>query len=193
MHISYDEGIQIIRAFLVYATKHPVEDTQDFTRQWVPAPHWVKLDTVIIPDTYLASAATAVTAQLGPNGIARVGGEQWWQWRGPAGELKAEWIEMRRDFNDRQQGTRKCNRIMLYIHGGAYFFGSIDTHRYQIQRHARKLKARVFAPEYRLSPQFPFPCSLQDSLAAYLFLLNTYDPKEIIFAGDSAGGGMVLS
>lgn len=34
---------------------------------------------------------------------------------------------------------------MLYVHGGAYFFGSLETHRYQMQRHARKLKARVFA------------------------------------------------
>lgn len=47
--------------------------------------------------------------------------------------------------------------------------------------------------EYRLAPQFPFPCALQDCLAAYLFLLNEHDPTEIIFAGDSAGGGMVLS
>jgi acetyl esterase/lipase len=34
---------------------------------------------------------------------------------------------------------------MLYFHGGAFYFGSVDTHRYQLQRHARKLKARVFA------------------------------------------------
>lgn len=40
--------------------------------------------------------------------------------------------------------------------GGAYFFSSLDTHRYQIQRHARKAGARAFAPAYRLSPQYPF-------------------------------------
>lgn len=82
---------------------------------------------------------------------------------------------------------------MMYIHGGAYFFGSVDTHRYMMQRHARKLKGRVFAPEYRLAPQFPFPCALQDCLASYLWLLKSYDSKEIIIAGDSAGGGMALS
>lgn len=82
---------------------------------------------------------------------------------------------------------------MLYVHGGAYFFGSVDEHRYQMQRHARKLKARVFAPRYRLAPQFPFPCGLQDCVAAYLYLLSVQDPSTIVLAGDSAGGGMVIS
>ena len=82
---------------------------------------------------------------------------------------------------------------MLYVHGGAYFFGSVDEHRYQMQRHARKLRARVLAPRYRLSPQFPFPCGLHDCLATYLYLLKSQDPSTIVLAGDSAGGGMVLS
>lgn len=100
---------------------------------------------------------------------------------------------MRSDFNRRQREGKKCRRIMLYVHGGAYFFGSVDEHRYQLQRHARKLQARVFAPRYRLAPQFPFPCGMLDCLAAYIFLLTIHDPTEIIFAGDSAGGGMILS
>ena len=63
-------------------------------------------------------------------------------------------------------------RTMLYIHGGAYYFGSINTHRYQLWRHARKMGGRVFALRYRLSPQYPFPCALHDALAAYLFLIR---------------------
>jgi acetyl esterase/lipase len=81
----------------------------------------------------------------------------------------------------------------------------------RVQRHARKLKARAFAPRYRLAPQHPFrkfifrccreyvlkifvlACGLQDILSAYLFLLEEYDPKTILFAGDSAGGGMISS
>ena len=59
--------------------------------------------------------------------------------------LKAEWIEMRKDYVSRKRTGDKGKRAMLYVHGGAYFFGSVDEHRYQIQRHARKLKARVFA------------------------------------------------
>lgn len=151
---------------------------------------------VPIATHFLSSAADAINAQLGPKGIEKVGGKDWWQWRGPAADLKGEWIEMRRDYNERKQTIGEhpsSKRIMLYIHGGAYYFGSLETHRYQMQRHARKLKGRVFAPQYRLAPQFPFPCGLQDCLAAYLFLLSHHKPNEIIFAGDSAGGGLALS
>lgn len=59
--------------------------------------------------------------------------------------MKAEWIEMRVDYNVREASKTPGRRVMLYVHGGAYFFGSVDEHRYQMQRHARKLKARVFA------------------------------------------------
>ena len=107
--------------------------------------------------------------------------------------MNAEWIEMRTDYNERKRKDANGKRVMLYVHGGAYFFGSVDEHRYQMQRHARKLKARVLAPRYRLAPQFPFPCGLLDCLATYLYLLTVQDPTEIILAGDSAGGGMVVS
>ena len=85
-------------------------------------------------------------------------------------------------------------RTLFYVHGGAYFFSSVATERYQIQRHARKLNCRAFAPRYRLAPQFPFPCAVLDVLAAYVYLLDTccIPASEILIAGDSAGGGLVL-
>ncbi|KAB8268957.1 hypothetical protein BDV30DRAFT_251785 [Aspergillus minisclerotigenes] len=207
VHIEYDEGVRIFREFLAYSAKHSVEDLQSFTSQRVPSPHWVRTETVTIPTQYLSSAATALIDQLGPKGLSQVGGKEWWQWRGPVDELQGEWVEMRSDYNERTRARKihgihpSQKRIMFYIHGGAYYFGSLETHRYQMQRHARKLKGRVFAralstfvvAAYRLAPQFPFPCSLQDCLAAYLFLLKEHKPEEIIFAGDSAGGGMALS
>ena len=153
----------------------------------------MRTEPVTIPDEFLSSAASGVSKQLGPKGIVRVGGEEWWQWRGPAEGLKGEWVEMRNHYNQTKKANQRSNRIMLYLHGGAYFFGSVDTHRYMLQRHARKLKGRVFAPDYRLAPQFPFPCGLQDALASYLWLLTMHDPTEIILAGDSAGGGLALS
>ena len=146
-----------------------------------------------IPSKHITDAADVLIKQLGHHGINRVGGTKWWQWRRKGAELKADWIEMRGDYNARKKENDKGRRIMLYVHGGAYFFGSVDEHRYQLQRHARKLRARVFAPRYRLAPQFPFPCGLQDCMAAYMYLLTVQDPSEIILAGDSAGGGMVVS
>ena len=52
---------------------------------------------------------------------------------------------MRSDYAKRKEYRQKGKRVMLYVHGGAYFFGSVDEHRYQMQRHARKLNARVLA------------------------------------------------
>ncbi|CAG8971446.1 hypothetical protein HYALB_00002029 [Hymenoscyphus albidus] len=195
-HISYHEGLELIRKFLLYASHHPVEDLQRFTGQWVPHPAWVKVDEVKIPEEYIERSAEAIQEQLGPRGIQKVGGKTWWQWRRPGTELEAEWIEMRSDYNERKRTNGKSKRIVLYVHGGAYFFGSVDEHRFIMQRIGRKLQARVLArvARYRLAPQFPFPCGLHDCLAVYLFLLSDgQDPSTIILAGDSAGGGMVLS
>ncbi|KAI1325025.1 hypothetical protein F5Y16DRAFT_411634 [Xylariaceae sp. FL0255] len=192
-HLSYDEGLHLIRSFLAFASQHTVEELQAFTAQWVPHPQWVKVEEVAIPQVVIEAAANELQLQLGAEGLKLVGGEKWWQWRRPGSQLKAEWIEMKADYNQRRKSGDPGNRVMLYVHGGAYFFGSVDEHRYQMQRHARKLKARVLAPRYRLSPQFPFPCGLHDCLATYLYLLETQDPSTIILAGDSAGGGMVLS
>ncbi|GME56178.1 Alpha/beta hydrolase fold-3 [Neofusicoccum parvum] len=193
-HLGYHEGLQLVREFLHYAAEHTVDEVQAFTQQWVPVPAWVKTDDVTISTDKLTQAAELLQAQLGPDGIELVGGKTWWQWRRDNAELKAEWIEMRKDYNERKDNKDELgSRIMLYIHGGAYYFGSVDEHRYQMQRHARKLKARIFAPRYRLAPQFPFPCGLQDAIAAYLHLLEKHDPSTIVVAGDSAGGGMVLS
>ena len=170
-----------------------MEELQAFTAQWVPNPRWVRCKEVVIPQNQITKAADLLIAQLGEKGVDMVGGKLWWQWRKDDTKLQAEWIEMRSHYNDRKKNDKSCKRVMLYIHGGAYFFGSVDEHRYQLQRHARKLQARVLAPRYRLAPQFPFPCGLHDCISAYMYLLTIQHPSTIILAGDSAGGGMVLS
>jgi acetyl esterase/lipase len=192
-HISYHEGLRLIRQFLDYSSKHTVEDLQSFTGQWVPSPAWVRINDAEVAPKFLDRAAQLVLDQLGQRGCEMVGGKTWWQWRRPEQPLRAEWIEMKKEYHERKRTGEKCERVILYVHGGAYYFGSVDEHRYQMQRHARKLRARVLSPRYRLAPQFPFPCGLYDCLATYYYLLEHFDPTQIIFAGDSAGGGMVLS
>ncbi|CAE6373167.1 unnamed protein product [Rhizoctonia solani] len=112
-------------------------------------------------------------------------------------------------FSDPAQGEEEAHyepemddmRCMLYIHGGGYYFGSVDQQRFCVQRYARKMGGRVFAVNYRLAPQYPFPCALQDCLAAYLYLIRPppgaehlpVPPNMVIIAGDSAGGGMTLA
>ncbi|KAK5169595.1 uncharacterized protein LTR77_005572 [Saxophila tyrrhenica] len=192
-HISYHEGLRLIRQFLDYSSKHSIEDLQSFTAQWVPAPHWVRINDAEVAPKFLERAARLIHAQLGTRGLAKIGGKTWWQWRRPDAPLRAEWIEMKKEYHERKRTGDKCERVILYVHGGAYYFGSVDEHRYQMQRHARKLRARVLAPRYRLAPQFPFPCGLYDCLATYFYLLEHFEPNQILFAGDSAGGGMVLA
>lgn len=85
-------------------------------------------------------------------------------------------------------------RAMLYFHGGAYCVGSPATHRAITSRLARNLAAEVYAVDYRLAPEFPFPAAVDDALESYRYLLEQgWKPQQISLAGDSAGGGLALA
>jgi acetyl esterase/lipase len=79
---------------------------------------------------------------------------------------------------------------ILYLHGGGYCIGSPATHRAVTARLARSAGLPVFAADYRLAPEHPFPAALDDALAAYRSLA---DMGPVIVAGDSAGGGLALA
>jgi len=83
---------------------------------------------------------------------------------------------------------------ILYLHGGAYLFGSVDEYRDFLVRVAGACRANAIAVEYRLAPEHPFPAALEDALAAYRALLDSgVDPARLVVAGDSAGGGLTTS
>ncbi len=83
---------------------------------------------------------------------------------------------------------------LLYLHGGAYIFGSMRSHGELISRLALATPARTLAPTYRLAPEYPFPAAIDDVLAAYRALLaNRVDPRRLVIAGDSAGGGLAMA
>jgi acetyl esterase/lipase len=84
--------------------------------------------------------------------------------------------------------------VILYLHGGGYGLGSLETHRDLIARICRASRSSALALEYRLAPEHPFPAQLDDALAAYRWLLQQgTDPRKIVVAGDSAGGGLTLA
>lgn len=85
-------------------------------------------------------------------------------------------------------------RVVLYAHGGSYNAGSITSHIPLTSNIAIATKSRLLAIDYRLAPDHPFPAAMDDALAAYGWLLaQNIDPKQIVVAGDSAGGGLVLA
>jgi len=91
-----------------------------------------------------------------------------------------------------RQGTSE-GLYVLYMHGGAFCVCNTGTHRGIQFRLVAATGARVFAVDYRRPPEFPFPTPLDDCLVAYKFLLRTVNSSQIIFMGDSAGGGLVVS
>lgn len=84
---------------------------------------------------------------------------------------------------------------VLYLHGGGYIACSPLTHRPITVTLAALLRGRVFALDYRLAPEHRFPAALDDAVAAYRWLIETQGvaPGRLVLAGDSAGGGLVLS
>lgn len=88
----------------------------------------------------------------------------------------------------------QTDRRMLYLHGGGYRIGSPRLYRHATWRIASAAQARLTAIDYRLAPEHPFPCALEDALAAYRWLLaNGADAGRIVVMGDSAGGGLTLA
>ncbi|RPE40423.1 acetyl esterase/lipase [Streptomyces sp. Ag109_O5-1] len=83
---------------------------------------------------------------------------------------------------------------LLYLHGGGYVVGSPDTHEGLVGELARRLGLRAVSVDYRLAPEHPFPAAVDDGLAAYRELLDAgIDPRNLVVAGDSAGGGLSIA
>jgi acetyl esterase/lipase len=102
-----------------------------------------------------------------------------------ANGVKAEWVTA---------PSAAPDRVILYLHGGGYIMGSIETHHELAARLSKAAKARVLLIDYRLAPENPFPAAVDDSIASYRWLLaQGCKPERIVVAGDSAGGGLAVS
>lgn len=91
-----------------------------------------------------------------------------------------------------------ADTTILYFHGGAYFVMDPASHRVTTGMLSKRTGGRVLSVRYRLAPQHPFPAALLDALVSYLSLISPppgsfhqpIKPSSIVFAGDSAGGGL---
>ncbi|KAF9285138.1 hypothetical protein BGZ68_004123 [Mortierella alpina] len=130
--------------------------------------------------------------------------------------LDAEWLE---HSGHDEFGPETCTTdnatAVLYFHGGGYYTGSKEEHRVLIGPLVLRLgkNIRILIVNYRLAPQDPFPAALVDALSCYMWLLDQpiseafsldsttsssgsdkrFQPHQVIFMGDSAGGGLALS
>ncbi|MFJ2033807.1 alpha/beta hydrolase [Streptosporangium sp. NPDC087985] len=86
------------------------------------------------------------------------------------------------------------SRVLLYFHGGGYFFCSPETHRPITWRLSAAARCPVLAVDYRQCPVHTLAESLEDAITTYRCLLERgYDPARILLAGDSAGGHLTLA
>ncbi len=102
-----------------------------------------------------------------------------------AGGVPAEWV-----------AAPGCDsqRAILFLHGGGYAIGSINTHRRLAYDISAASGARVLVIDYRLAPEHPFPAAVDDAAKAWRWLLQQgLNPNRLAIAGDSAGGGLTVA
>lgn len=102
------------------------------------------------------------------------------------GEMEAEWVSVNR--------AHMKKYVILYCHGGGYSTGSRKYARTLTTKLASSTFMDVLCFDYRLAPEHPYPAALEDAMKAwdYLMLLG-YGAREVIVAGDSAGGNLALT
>ena len=84
--------------------------------------------------------------------------------------------------------------VLLFLHGGGYVVGSPRSHRHLVANLSAETGLQALLVDYRLAPEAPFPAAVEDAISVYASLLtHGYEAEEIVVAGDSAGGGLILS
>ena len=112
--------------------------------------------------------------------------------RGALGGVPGEWVE--------REGAAPIatspRPTLMYVHGGGFVGCSPRTHRPITAGFALR-GFRVFAPDYRLAPEHPFPAPLDDVVAAWRALRAQHDAdspgQRLVLAGESAGGNLALA
>ncbi|MGH3724004.1 MAG: flavin-containing monooxygenase [Mycobacterium sp.] len=100
-------------------------------------------------------------------------------------DVRGEWVHTPHSDSD--------GPIIFYIHGSGYVVCSPRTHRRLVARLSEATGLPAFSLDYRLAPEHPFPAAAEDARAAYSWLLKSgYDAKDIVIAGDSAGGHLAV-
>ena len=156
----------------------------DFVRAAGRAP----FETMAVADARAAYSAGRLVLQRPPEDVAEV---RDLSIDGPGGKLP---LRLYRGANT-ADGPLPA---VLYLHGGGWVIGGLDTHDNVCRRLASRAGCRVLAVDYRLAPEHPFPAAVDDSLHALRWLVSEaaalgVDPARVAVAGDSAGGAMAAA
>ncbi|RHZ88562.1 hypothetical protein Glove_22g58 [Diversispora epigaea] len=173
-----------------------VEHTQKATAKGPPLSKEFSEVEIVIPNQFRKKAQPYLEQVI--KDYQYILDDEWKQFEDDDKVLNAKWIYSKKQGFKRSQENL---RVILYLHGGAYCICSTDTCRSITTNLAKESDALVFAIDYRLAPQNQFPAGLHDTIAAYFYLINPpadagfepIDPKRIVIAGDSAGGGLALA
>jgi monoterpene epsilon-lactone hydrolase len=99
--------------------------------------------------------------------------------------MEAAWVRPHRGHDRR--------RCILYCHGGGYTSGNLGYSRILASKLAHITGYEVLAFEYRLAPEHPFPAAPDDAMKAWDYLMHLgYGARDVVVAGDSAGGNLAL-
>ena len=125
-------------------------------------------------------------------GWLRIGRSEQFRWRRTAvNNVRVRWV---RPQVSAVAAPAESRRVLLYLHGGAFLFRTLNGHMNLAAGIARESGFHdAVLPVYRLAPEHPYPAAVDDCMAVYRGLLQHGTPPEhIALAGDSAGGGLVL-
>ncbi|MBE7157244.1 MAG: alpha/beta hydrolase [Rhodospirillales bacterium] len=154
-------------------------DLRPFLQQWDLRGGTAPFSADEKRDAYLAGVARFGPAQAVP--------ETWDRTiTGPGGPIPLRIYQPRSDRSEPLP-------VLVYLHGGGFISGGLDTHDPVCRTLAHQIPAVVVAVQYRLAPEFPYPAAHEDAYAALCFAQREADdwgghPDELYVAGDSAGG-----
>ncbi|CAM0137437.1 unnamed protein product [Umbelopsis sp. WA50703] len=191
--IEFHLAIAFMRDLLARSKYQTVEHMQWLTSQIeVPLPPFITRKPIVVPAIYRSRAGAILGDAIDKQHYPNIG----WNWQEDKDktlDLSGEWLN-----DDTTLPENRNDSVILYVHGGAGYLGSAMTHRLLTSSIAKATGGSVYAINQRLAPQHPFPAPLEDALASYLQLIDQagdykVDPKNVILAGESHGGGMIMS
>jgi acetyl esterase len=89
-----------------------------------------------------------------------------------------------------------ADAAMLYLHGGGFMFGDLDTHERLAREYAAASGMTVVMPHYRRTPEHPFPAALHDAADVWSWMgggASGMAARRLVLGGDSAGGNLAFA